>query len=358
MSSLATQVHDLSRQHASEDSTEPQPSTLFPVNAQAVERSQAIDRALEEDAKALKRKINILPLGAFSMREIAEQLKNNGDTSLTESERADYRYNIHQCVITSIRALLSLIKESKIQTDEVKHRYDYLCDYMVGHQDAILNEEAGQATDSLWNNPYVKGLVQSSAKSDLKESYAYFFQEISRIAAPNYIPTETDILQSHKGIRGISEHRFLANGLTINLIDVGTQRCERRKWIHQFDDITAILFVADLPCYDQEVSGRNTLTEQIELFDNVINTKSFRSSRFILFLNNVSAFRQKLLETPLRDHFPDFSGGTNFEQAREYLLRRFGHVNRSSRKLYPHFVDPGITSNIELVVAAIQDKSD
>ena len=164
-------------------------------------------------------------------------------------------------------------------------------------------------------------------------------------------------MHSHKGIRGISEHRFLVNGLSINLIDVGTQRCERRKWIRHFDNIAAILFVVDLPCYDQEASSNNAMTEQIELFDNVVNTNWFADTKFVLFLNNVSAFRQKLSHKPFEDYFPDCSGGTDAEQATEYLLKRFSQVNRGKRKLYSYLVDPHVASNIELVATAINDSS-
>jgi hypothetical protein len=35
------------------------------------------------------------------------------------------------------------------------------------------------------------------------------------------------------------------------IYDVGGQRAERRKWIHCFDDVTAVIFVAAISEYDQ-----------------------------------------------------------------------------------------------------------
>lgn len=35
------------------------------------------------------------------------------------------------------------------------------------------------------------------------------------------------------------------------MFDVGGQRNERKKWIHCFDDVTAVIFVAAISEYDQ-----------------------------------------------------------------------------------------------------------
>ena len=41
------------------------------------------------------------------------------------------------------------------------------------------------------------------------------------------------------------------------MIDVGGQRSERRKWIHCFDNVTSIIFLAVLSEYDQVLIESN-----------------------------------------------------------------------------------------------------
>lgn len=37
----------------------------------------------------------------------------------------------------------------------------------------------------------------------------------------------------------------------MTVVDVGGQKTERRKWIHQFQDVSSILFLVNLSGYDQ-----------------------------------------------------------------------------------------------------------
>jgi guanine nucleotide-binding protein G(i) subunit alpha len=98
------------------------------------------------------------------------------------------------------------------------------------------------------------------------------------------------------------------------------------------------------------------MTERVELFDSTVNVKSFSETTIVLFLSNISKFRQKLADSPLETQFPDYDGGADGDRAAEYLLGRFKQVDRSQRnRLYPHLVDPYDTSNIRLVAAAIRD---
>ena len=58
----------------------------------------------------------------------------------------------------------------------------------------------------------------------------------------------------------------MIDGKGFEMYDVGGQRNERKKWIHCFEDVTAVIFVAALSEYDQvlyEDTSTNRMVEAI-----------------------------------------------------------------------------------------------
>jgi G-protein alpha subunit len=78
-----------------------------------------------------------------------------------------------------------------------------------------------------------------------------FVENLDRIFEPSYLPTDQDILRTRLRTTGIRETLFEIGQHTYRLVDVGGQRSERKKWIHAFDNVNAILFVAAISGYDQ-----------------------------------------------------------------------------------------------------------
>lgn len=74
---------------------------------------------------------------------------------------------------------------------------------------------------------------------------------MSRIGVVGYQPTDQDVLRSRVKTTGITETTFLVDELTYRLYDVGGQRSERKKWIHCFENVNAIVFLVAISEYDQ-----------------------------------------------------------------------------------------------------------
>ena len=95
------------------------------------------------------------------------------------------------------------------------------------------------------------------------------------------------------------------------MFDVGGQRSERKKWIHCFEGVTAIIFCVALSGYDlvlAEDEEMNRMMESMKLFDSICNNKWFVETSIILFLNKKDLFEQKIKYSPLTICFPEYKG--------------------------------------------------
>lgn len=115
----------------------------------------------------------------------------------------------------------------------------------------VLPHDVEDAIRGLWKDPGVKEAVRRSREFQLNDSAVYYFNSIDRMSAPGYMPTDQDILRSRVKTTGITETNFRVGELTYKLFDVGGQRSERKKWIHCFENVTALVFLVSLSEYDQ-----------------------------------------------------------------------------------------------------------
>lgn len=101
------------------------------------------------------------------------------------------------------------------------------------------------------------------------------------------------------------------------MFDVGGQRSERKKWIHCFEGVTAIIFCVALSGYDlvlAEDEEMNRMMESMKLFDSICNNKWFRETSIILFLNKKDLFAEKIRTSPLSVCFPEYKGRKDREK--------------------------------------------
>ena len=138
-----------------------------------------------------------------------------------------------------------------------------------------------------------------------------YLESMDRIALANYLPTEQDVLRVRVPTTGIIEYPFMLENITFRMVDVGGQRSERRKWIHCFENVTSIMFLAALSEYDQvlvESDNENRMEESKALFRTIITYPWFQNSSVILFLNKKDLLEEKIMHSHLVDYFPEYDG--------------------------------------------------
>jgi len=144
------------------------------------------------------------------------------------------------------------------------------------------------------------------------------------------------------------------------MFDVGGQRSERKKWVHCFEGVHCLLFVAALSGYDQclvEDKTANQMQEALMLFESILSLPWFRKSSIILFLNKMDLFKEKIVDSPIHDYFPDYSGDDADVQAgQEYFARKFKGLNRSQdREIYVHYTNATDTNLLKITMQSVQD---
>lgn len=76
-------------------------------------------------------------------------------------------------------------------------------------------------------------------------------QNLGRLSAKNYVPSDADVLQSRRRTDSINETLFKLDQCDIRVVDVEGERLGRKRWAHTFENIGCLVFVVPLSGYDQ-----------------------------------------------------------------------------------------------------------
>ncbi|KAJ3431237.1 guanine nucleotide-binding protein g(o) subunit alpha [Anaeramoeba flamelloides] len=323
-------------------------------------QSRRIDKKLELVQKESDDHVNLLLLGAGESGKstIFKQMKLLHLNGFDESEKKDFKQHIHSNAIESIQVLIKGMKTLNFEfTNERNIELSEKINDIKYSQE--LTQEIAQSIKSIWEDQSIRQTFQVSNQFQLIDSAEYFLSQIETISQPNYIPTIDDILNVRVRTTGISETEFDYEDIHFKMTDVGGQRSERKKWIHCFSDITAVFFIGAISEYDQtlfEETDTKRMTETLMLFDEICNSRWFRDSSIILFLNKIDIFEKKIKHIDLNVCFEDYDGGCDYETARNYIKEKFLELNQQTdRLIYPYFTCATDSENISSIFKAVKD---
>ncbi|KAG9051160.1 hypothetical protein FS837_011275 [Tulasnella sp. UAMH 9824] len=185
-----------------------------------------------------------------------------------------------------------------------------------------------------------------------------FLNDLDRITAPRYMPTDDDILRARIKTIGVSEHIFPVDksGVEWRLYDVGGARTQRHAWIPYFDSVDCILFLAPLSPFDQalpEDRKVNCLEDSLIIWKELCTNKLLENVPLVLFLNKSDLLRKKLEDGVQVSRFVvSYGNRTNdYETAEKYFRSKFEAIRRqysnNERPVFTH-----ITSCINQVTTA------
>lgn len=176
------------------------------------------------------------------------------------------------------------------------------------------------------------------------------------------MPSDQDILRARLRTIGITEEAFRLQDYTYKLFDVGGQRSERRKWIHVFDSVHVVLFLAAISAYDYvlfEDRDENQMVEALNLFEAISNSPWFVRSSIILFLNKMDLFQEKVVSgrVPIAKYFSHYTGPeTDVEAGKLFFELEFRKQYRNARKeMYVHYTNATDTDLLKRTMTYVSD---
>lgn len=339
-------------------------SNLTPEELERRKKNKLIDSQMKAQSNKEAEKVKLLLLGAGESGKstIFKQMKLIYGNRYTESECKKYIPTIHANILQTIHIFLHHLKEYNYY-DEIKqvNELKILEETLVTSK---IDEELGNVIKIFWNDDAVQKLWSKRSEFQIVgESVVYFVNRIDIIANENYVPSQDDILNSRVKTTGIVTEGYTIDGTAFEMYDVGGQRNERKKWIHCFEGVTAVIFVAALSEFDMKLyedGSTNRMVEALELFDDICNNTFFKTSSMILFLNKKDLFEQKIKSKSIADSeaFKDYKGAPNsYDDGVKYFIQKFLEKNKSGseRNIYQHVTCATDTKNVKVVFNACKD---
>lgn len=330
----------------------------------ASERSKQIDERLKNDAQTSHTQVKLLLLGAGESGKstFLKQMKIIHENGYTREECLAYKPVIYSNTIQSMVAIVRAMNQLEISFNNPQRAKDtqQFLSLVSASEDIPLTPELAVVMKQIWSDTGVKECFKRSRDYQLNDSAEYYLNALDRISSPSYIPLVQDVLRTRVKTTGIIEINFSRRGLNFKVFDIGGQRSERKKWIHCFEGVTAILFLVAMSEYDLtliEDQEMNRMTESLKLFDSICNNKWFMQTSIILFLNKKDLFAIKIKTSPLTICFPEYTGPNTYEDAGAYIKMQFEKLNQRKelKDVYSHFTCATDTNNIELVLESVAD---
>jgi GTPase SAR1 family protein len=345
-------------------------SDLTPEEQERLKAEKARNKALEarmkgeRDSDTRLNKLLLLGAGESGKSTLFKQMVMIYATEqkLSESDKQAQVETVFGNVIGNAKALCEAIdnghgEPSSAEAKDLKLWIEELKD------DCLIDPEIASKIKTFWLDSGVQELYSHRSSYQLNDSTAYFMNQVDTIGAEGWLPNKDDILRTRVRTTGIVEHDFTIDANPFKMFDVGGQRNERKKWIHCFENVTAVMFVAAISEFDQvlyEDEHTNRVTEAIHLFDEISNSEWFKNTSMILFLNKRDLFEDKIKTLDITacacEELHSFTGNCrSFEETTEFIKSLFVSLNRSGNTTYAHITCATDSDNVAHVFNDVKD---
>jgi len=269
-----------------------------PEMEEGKDKSTKLDVWLRHNNQDYKNEAKLLLLGSGDSGKstFLRQIKHlHGVDAGLESERAKFTSVIKHNCLKSFKDFCNLLIQKEIV---IPPKLEDKVKFILESEE--LDTEVATAIMKVWGKE----------KSKMRKLYdkievllqiptnSYYFWEMAKtVADEDYSPSKDDIIQAKIRTIGIQDTHFVFEKTKFLIVDVGGQRSERRKWLHCFNNINAVIFLTAVDEYDgkvlEEDNHTNRMLDSLSLFEKLSESSWFDNIPFVLFLNKIDLFEKK-----------------------------------------------------------------
>lgn len=322
-----------------------------------------VDEMLEDEKRKAQyqHKILLLGTGESGKSTVVKQIKLLYKVAISKQELAEYVEAIRRNVIDAIQCLLeaSTTLSVTLNNSELQGDFDTLKDLDGSAQ---LTPELGNKVWSLWQDLGIQTVFQRRGEYWNMDATPYYLNECLRIAEEGFEPTEEDMVMTRVRTTGIVVTEVTEPPHIYQVVDVGGQRSERRKWIHCFDDVRAIIFLEGLAGYNQVLFEDNTMNrmhESLNLFTEIVKNPIFKSTPIFVFLNKKDLFEEMIPKHPLKKCFPEYTGADGDVQAAiKFIENKYRAIMQEcipNKAVYIHVIAARLRMDMKISFGEIRE---
>lgn len=320
-------------------------------------------------------KVLLLGPGESGKSTVLKQLKAIHNVKPTPGEIEGCKKALHQNTLECMRALVKQAGEFKLEIEDEDDRKtaSWLLDGDV-YEDTMITPAEAKAIQKLWESKAIRETYAQRDKFWILESIEYYVENVSRFAEEEFKPDEKDFVMCRIRTTGAIENKLKVpyagrqpdepEHIFFNIVDVGGQRNERKKWFNMFSDVKAIIFLVNLAGYNSvlfESNTRNRMVEALEVFGTITghqneakrvknpNSKKkkgaalFKNVPIYLVLNKKDLFEVQIRKVGLDKTFPDYKDGTKTDKAVEFIRQKFRDRCPQDKKIEEIFDITGLS---------------
>ncbi|KAI5644415.1 g-protein alpha subunit domain-containing protein [Phthorimaea operculella] len=173
--------------------------------------NQEIERQLRKDKRDARRELKLLLLGTGESGKstFIKQMRIIHGSGYSDDDKRGFIKLVYQNIFMAMQSMIRAMDLLKIAYGNPSNSEKAELISAIDFESVTTFESPYvEAIKALWADAGIQECYDRRREYQLTDSAKYYLQEIDRVAAPNYLPTEQDILRVRVPTTGIIEYPF------------------------------------------------------------------------------------------------------------------------------------------------------